>query len=117
MKVVLLSNINFNPVARMLTDECDVFETEEYGNEIGILLNKQSSFYTFNPGFVFIIEDIIELIALLFCARIDAVWGKGLKLDIESIWEKRLEIRTTIMFSEDKEGLAYKNLQCVILQI
>lgn len=45
----------------MLKDSLEVFETEGYGNELGMLLNQHSSVYAFDPDYIFLIEDIAEL--------------------------------------------------------
>jgi len=125
VKIAFLSNINMNPAIRMMAEDFDVYETEGYGNEIGILLNRQSSLFSFKPDFIFVIEDIAELTAhslepdrivdvvnrwfdlfesaisagnciyylsdaYYFSPEYDVVWDKGIKLEIESIWEKRL---------------------------
>lgn len=64
MKVALLSNINVEPIIRLLNSksEHDIYYTEGYGNELGILLNKKDSLYRFNPQIVFVIPDIMEII-------------------------------------------------------
>lgn len=61
-KIAILSNININPVARLLKKEFDVYETEGYGNELELLLNKGSSLYGFHPEAIFLIEDTMEMI-------------------------------------------------------
>ena len=62
MKIALLSNINMNPVIRSLKKEMDIYETEGYGNELGTLMNPQSSIHSYNPDIIFLIEDLLELI-------------------------------------------------------
>ena len=62
MKIALLSNINLNPVNRLLSKNMEVYETPGYGNELGILMNPDSSIYSFNPGVIFVIDDIMELL-------------------------------------------------------
>ena len=49
-------------VIRQLSKKTDVFETDGYGNEIGMLLNKKSSLYSYRPDIIFMIEDTVELI-------------------------------------------------------
>lgn len=61
-KIAILSNININPVARLLEKEFDVYETEGYGNELELLVNKGSSLYGFHPEAIFLIEDTMEMI-------------------------------------------------------
>lgn len=41
-KLALLSNVNMNLVIRMLQKQVEVYETEGYGNELGILMNPSS---------------------------------------------------------------------------
>lgn len=61
-KLSVLSNVNINFVIRKLKANFQVYDTEGYGNELGILLNKASSYYEFNPDITFMIMDICELI-------------------------------------------------------
>ena len=46
-KIAVLSNVNMNYVIRLLKKEYQVYEAEGYGNELGILLNRQYSYYDF----------------------------------------------------------------------
>lgn len=64
MKVALLSNINVDPVNRQLSTvpETEIYHSQGYGNELGILLNRQSPIYEFDPDIIFIIMDIMELV-------------------------------------------------------
>lgn len=64
MKVALLSNVNLDPINRLLRgmQEIEVYEMQGYGNELGILLNKESALYNFNPEIVFLVVDIMEII-------------------------------------------------------
>lgn len=64
MKVAILSNTNIEPVNRYLFDlgNNQVFTSRGYGNELGILLNKQSELYAFEPEIVFVLIDQMELI-------------------------------------------------------
>lgn len=63
-KIALLSNINMNPLLRMLksTAGLEVYETEGYGNELGLLLNPDSSYHAFGPEAVFFWMDLPELL-------------------------------------------------------
>lgn len=63
MKIALLSNINMNHVIRLLKKEIDVYDVEGYGNEIGTLMNPASSIYEFAPGIIFLVVDLMELLA------------------------------------------------------
>ncbi len=64
MKIAVLSNVNLEPVNRLLMriEDIEVFETEGYGNELGVLLNRESALYTFNPEIIFLFIDVMELI-------------------------------------------------------
>ena len=61
-RIALLSNVNMNAVIRSLKDEMQVYETEGYGNELGILLNPASSYHAFNPEITFLVPDLLELV-------------------------------------------------------
>ena len=62
MKIAVLSNVNLNSVIRSISKETEVFETEGYGNELGVLLDCESALYKYEPEFVFLIEEYIELL-------------------------------------------------------
>lgn len=64
MKVALLSNINIDPVNRLLKSDpnIEIYTSQGYGNELGVLLNKESPLYGFKPETVFILMDVMELI-------------------------------------------------------
>lgn len=64
MKVAVLSNINVDPINRQLKSiqDVEVYDSQGYGNELGIMLNRESRLYDFKPEMVFIIIDIMELI-------------------------------------------------------
>lgn len=61
-KIAVLSNINMNPAARLLTEDFAVYETEGYGNELETLMNQNSSLYAFDPEAVFLFEELMEII-------------------------------------------------------
>lgn len=61
-KIALLSNVNMNSVIRLLKKDYQVYEAEGYGNELGILMNGQSSYYAFAPEITFLIMDLMELL-------------------------------------------------------
>lgn len=63
MKIALLSNVNMNNTIRILKREIDVYDVEGYGNELGILLNRDSSLYEYSPEIIYLLEDIQELTA------------------------------------------------------
>lgn len=60
--VALLSNINMNYLIKLLKNDFHVYEYEGYGNELGTLLNPDSSYNLFKPDMTFIIIDLMELI-------------------------------------------------------
>lgn len=62
MKIAVLSNVNLNATVRMLQQELEVYDNEGYGNELGTLLNPDSSLRAFEPNVIFIIEDLLELL-------------------------------------------------------
>lgn len=62
MKIAILSNINMDATIRLLKRDVEVYETEGYGNEIGMLLKPNSSLKLFSPSIVFVIEDLMEVI-------------------------------------------------------
>lgn len=62
LKIAVLSNINMNFMIRSLQDKVQVYEPEGYGNELGILMNPGSSYYTFRPQITFLIMDLAELL-------------------------------------------------------
>ncbi|MCR5720360.1 MAG: HAD-IIIC family phosphatase [Lachnospiraceae bacterium] len=61
MRTAILSNINMDPVIRLLKRSRDVFTSEGYGNELGALLNKESSLSSYDPEIVFLFEELSEL--------------------------------------------------------
>ena len=61
-KAAVLSNVNMNYVIRMLQKDLTVYETEGYGNELGILMNQESSYYSFAPELTFFIMDLMEVL-------------------------------------------------------
>lgn len=61
MKIALLSNVNMNNTIRILKREIDVYDVEGYGNELGTLLNQNSSLYEYSPEIIFLLEDLQEL--------------------------------------------------------
>lgn len=63
-KIALLSNVNVDPINRLLRADKDieVYDTRGYGNELGLLINNESPLNKFNPDFLFIIIDIMELV-------------------------------------------------------
>ena len=61
-RIALLSNINMNFVLRMLKKSHEVYNTEGYGNELGLLLDKNSSYHGFGPDVTFFIMDLLEVL-------------------------------------------------------
>lgn len=63
MRIAVLSNVNMNVLIRLLAREAnvDVYEPEGYGNELGILYDRSSSYYTFDTHVTFLLMDLMEL--------------------------------------------------------
>lgn len=61
-RIALLSNVNMNMVVRLLQREVTVWQTEGYGNELGILMNPGSSYAEFQPEYTFLVVDLMELL-------------------------------------------------------
>lgn len=61
-KIALLSNVNMNFVIRTLKGEVEVYDTEGYGNELGIMMNPNSSYHAFAPSSTFLVMDLLELL-------------------------------------------------------
>lgn len=76
-KIAVLSNVNMNYVIRLLKKEYQVYEAEGYGNELGVLLNRQSSYYDFAPEITFLLMDLMELL--------------GHDLDLQESWKTGIQ--------------------------
>jgi hypothetical protein len=61
-RLAVLSNVNVNMVIRMLQKNAQVYESEGYGNELGTLLNPQSSYHAYHAEITFLIMDLAELL-------------------------------------------------------
>lgn len=61
-KIAVLSNVNMNYMIRLLKKQHQVYEAEGYGNELGILMNGQSSYHAFAPEITFLLMDLMELL-------------------------------------------------------
>lgn len=61
-KIAVLSNVNMNFVIRLLKKEFEVYESEGYGNELGVLMNPQSSYHGFGPRVTFLLMDLMEVV-------------------------------------------------------
>ncbi|MCI9073376.1 MAG: HAD-IIIC family phosphatase [Lachnospiraceae bacterium] len=61
-KIAVLSNVNMSYVIRLLRKEYQVYDVEGYGNELGILMNGQSSYHAFAPKITFLIVDLLEVL-------------------------------------------------------
>lgn len=62
MKIAILSNVNMNFCIRLLQKEVEVYQVQGYGNELGVLMNPDSSYHAFEPAYTFLIMDLMELI-------------------------------------------------------
>ena len=61
-KVAVLSNVNVDYVIRLLGREFSVLAPEGYGNELGRLMNPDSSYHEFAPQVTFFVMDLMELV-------------------------------------------------------
>ena len=61
-KVALLSNVNMSFVTRMLGKDLDMYAGEGYGNELGLMMDKSSSYHAFAPQITFLIMDLLEAV-------------------------------------------------------
>ncbi len=61
-KIALLSNVNMNFVLRMLKKDFEVYNTEGYGNELGLIMNPDSSYHAFAPEVTFLVLDLLEVL-------------------------------------------------------
>lgn len=121
-RVALLSNVNMNYAIRLLKQKFEVYETEGYGNELGCLLNEDSSYYKFDPQATFLIVDLMEILkqdvtadaaqmnqwfgllesaikpdrlylvsdAYLWGTQLEAVCDPDRKRTLEALWQERL---------------------------
>lgn len=78
-KIAVLSNVNMSYMIRLLKKEHQVYEAEGYGNELGILMNEQSSYHAFAPEITFLIMDLMELLGheLYWPAVLEREHGNG----------------------------------------
>ena len=124
-KIAVLSNVNMNFVIRTLQSKLPVYEAEGYGNELGILMNPQSSYHAYGPAVTFLILDLAELLehrldmeeaaalvkswfgtfleamdpgmiyyisdAYLWCAEACVLPDPGSKQALEQLWQSCLE--------------------------
>lgn len=121
-KIAVLSNINLNFVIRMLKNKFEVYEGEGYGNELGLLLDRSSSYHGFAPEITFLIMDLMEVLehdlsgdpvrinrwfdrlegsltadglfiisdAFLWGWELEVVHDSDRKRNLESLWQERL---------------------------
>lgn len=61
-KLALLSNINMDFVIRLLKKQAEVWQGEGYGNELGLLINPDSSYHAFGADITFLVIDLMELL-------------------------------------------------------
>ncbi len=103
-KIAVLSNINFNFIVRMLKSNYEIYDAEGYGNELGLLLDRNSSYHAFAPDITFLIMDLMEILdhdVSLDTERIDrwfdmvegALTGNGIYLIGDAyLWGPELEV-------------------------
>lgn len=61
-RIAVLSNVNMDFVIRLLKKEHEVYDGEGYGNELGLLMNPQSSYHAFQPQITFLVMDLMEVL-------------------------------------------------------
>lgn len=61
-RIALLSNVNMDFVIRMLQKQVEIYKTEGYGNELGVMINHSSSYHVFEPDITFLVMDFMELL-------------------------------------------------------
>ena len=61
-KIALLSNVNMSFVTRLLKKQVDVYEGEGYGNELGLLMDRSSSYHVYAPDICVLMMDVWELV-------------------------------------------------------
>ena len=88
-RIAVLSNINMNFVVRMLKRQFEVYEAEGYGNELALLMNRQSSYHTFQPEITFFVMDLFELIQHTFAEDIAVSIMKDWVFHLEDCLENR----------------------------
>ncbi len=62
MKAAVLSNVNMNALIRLLGRKVETCQIEGYGNELGILMDPDSSYREFDADYTFLFLDLMELI-------------------------------------------------------
>ncbi len=61
-RIALLSNINMNFVLRTLQKNHEIYATQGYGNELGLLIDGSSSYHAFDPEYTFFVMDLLEVL-------------------------------------------------------
>jgi len=61
-KVALLSNVNMSFVTRILQKSMDMYAGEGYGNELGLLMDRSSSYHVYGPDICVLLMDVWELV-------------------------------------------------------
>jgi len=61
-KVALLSNVNMSFVTRLLQKSLDMYAGEGYGNELGLLMDRSSSYHVYGPDICVLLMDVWELV-------------------------------------------------------
>lgn len=87
-KVAVLSNVNVNFIIRFLKKEFEVYDVEGYGNELGLLFDRESSYYTFGPQFTFFLMDLPELIQHDFSLEKSSMYMEQWFAGLEGLLEK-----------------------------
>lgn len=61
-RIAILSNINMNFLLRTLKKNHEVYSTQGYGNELGLLFDNSSSYHAFGADITFFLMDLLELL-------------------------------------------------------
>ena len=112
-RIALLSNINMNFVLRILKKDLEVYHTQGYGNELGVLLDPNSDYHAFGADSTFFIMDLLEVLGHDLHARAagEAVskWFQtfeaGMKLTTQYY------ISDAYLWGVEVEALFYKDLK------
>lgn len=129
--IAILSNVNMNALIRMLAKDNSIYQPEGYGNELGIMMNPESSYHAFAPDITFLLMDLCELVnheteearsqniihswfvTLEKCLKSDKIYyvNDGFYFSVESEMLKNTDIRERIegLWRVKLEELCSKN--------
>ena len=105
--VAILSNVNMNALIRILSKNISTYHPEGYGNELGIMMNPESSYHTFAPDITFLFMDLCELLnhetEETVCKNIIHSWFASLLKCMKS--DKIYYVNDGVYFSTEYEML------------